>query len=417
MRLVTTTFFSGLTTVIKIATNFILGKLIALYSGTSGLAIIGQFSNFISIVSSVANGAITNGVIKYTSEYRDDEKLLKRVIQTSFRVSYYFAIFTSIVLMLFANKIAIILLNDRIYILPIRLLSLSLIFYSINILFVSILNGLQKIKLYTIVNAVGNLVSLVVSIFLILLYKLEGALYSMALIQVLLLSSTLFFLRKEDWINFDLFKRKIDLTFLKKLSQFSLMLIVSSLFVPISQMILRNYITYKLSIHEAGIWQGMVRISDGYLMLITTSLGTYYLPKLSSLNSKEEIRNEIIKGYKFILPLFLILGTLMFAFKNLIITTLYSSDFLEMRNLFLLQLIGDLFKISSWLLAFQMTAKAMTKMFIITEVIFSISYICLGVFFIDYIGFNGITYAYSINYLLYLIFMIYIFRSVLFEKK
>jgi PST family polysaccharide transporter len=44
-----------------------------------------------------------------------------------------------------------------------------------------------------------------------------------------------------------------------------------------------------------------------------------------------------------------------------------------MKPLFTYQLLGDFFKIGSWLLAYLMIAKALAKTFIITEILFAIS--------------------------------------------
>src|SRR5690606_17800592 len=110
-----------------------------------------------------------------------------------------------------------------------------------------------------------------------------------------------------------------------------------------------------------GYWQGMMRISDGYLMLITTALSTYYLPKLSSLTTNKDLRNEIINGYKLIIPLVFSGCILIYFLRFFIIKLLYTTDFIAMENLFLWQLIGDFFKLSAWVLAYLMLAKAMTK--------------------------------------------------------
>lgn len=46
-----------------------------------------------------------------------------------------------------------------------------------------------------------------------------------------------------------------------------------------------------------------------------------------------------------------------------------------MIELFKWQLIGDVIKIASWLLSYTLLAKAKTKYFVATEVIFSITFI------------------------------------------
>lgn len=83
-----------------------------------------------------------------------------------------------------------------------------------------------------------------------------------------------------------------------------------------------------------------------------------------------------------------------------------------MLELFKWQLIGDVIKIASWLLGYLMLAKAMTKVFVITEIIFGIIFALLSVIFLNSFGLVGVTYAFALNYTLYLIVMSFIFRGV-----
>jgi PST family polysaccharide transporter len=180
--------------------------------------------------------------------------------------------------------------------------------------------------------------------------------------------------------------------------------------VPVSHLIIRNYIGEAISWDAAGYWQAIWYISIMYLMVITTSLSVYYLPKLSEIQENSELKKEIFDGYKIIMPIVIILSFGIFIFRELIITIAFTDKFLPMLELFKWQLIGDVIKIASWLLSYLMLAKAMTKIFIITEIFFSISFVILSILFIDNYGLIGITYAYSLNYLIYLIIMIIIFR-------
>jgi PST family polysaccharide transporter len=82
-----------------------------------------------------------------------------------------------------------------------------------------------------------------------------------------------------------------------------------------------------------------------------------------------------------------------------------------MKPLFTFQLLGDFFKIGSWLLAFLMLAKAMTRVFIVTEVLFASSFVILSYFFMDHYGIVGATYSFCINYALYWILMAFIMRK------
>ncbi len=150
-------------------------------------------------------------------------------------------------------------------------------------------------------------------------------------------------------------------------------------------------------------------------MIVTTALSTYYLPRLSEITSKQELKKEILQGYKILLPIVIACGLVIYLLRDFIIYLLFSDSFSPMKPLFTWQIIGDVFKIASWLLAYVMLAKAMTKTFIISEVMFSISFILLSYLFISLMnsGTIGATYAYCLNYLLYFIVMIFTINSKL----
>lgn len=50
MTLIKTSILSGISQVIRIISGFIITKVIAVYGGPSGMAIIGQLQNFINII-------------------------------------------------------------------------------------------------------------------------------------------------------------------------------------------------------------------------------------------------------------------------------------------------------------------------------------------------------------------------------
>jgi PST family polysaccharide transporter len=192
------------------------------------------------------------------------------------------------------------------------------------------------------------------------------------------------------------------------------MTIVSSLTVPVAQILVRNIVIKYSSYAEAGYWQAVMRVSDAYLMIVTTSFSVYYLPKLSSLKTQSEIGNEIRSGYKLILPFVFASSLLIYLGRFFIIRILYSQQFGAMEAFFGPQLFGDFFKIASWILGYLMVAKSMTLAFVASELFFSTSYVLLSLFFVSRTGSIGAAYAFAVNYAVYFCFMIFVFRSLLF---
>ena len=417
MKLVRTTFFSAVITLIRIGSGFVAGKIVAVFTGPAGVALIGAFTNFITIILTFANGAINTGVVKYTAEFIDEENKIKRLFSTAFKISLFCSVLIGFLLIVFCCKFSELVLNTEIYKNSIRVLGFTILLYSLNSLFISILNGLGEIKTYTIVNTLGSIIGLIFTIILVYFYKVEGALYALVLSQSIVFFVTLFFIIKSPWFSISLFRQPFDAILARKLSHYSIMAIVTAITLPISQIYLRNMLTENLGIDSAGYWQGIMRISDGYLMIITTALSTYYLPKLSSLKNNIEIRGEILKGYMIVMPVVLSGCFVIYFLRHFIISLLFTDSFMQMESLFFWQLFGDFFKIAAWILAFLMLAKSMTKTYLISEILFTLIYVTSSYIFVKNFGLNGIVLAFAATYILYFFYMLAIFRKLIFSKK
>ena len=410
MTLIKTSVLTGISTVIKLVSAFVINKVIALYIGPAGLAIVGQLQSFTSIITTFSNGAISSGIVKYTAEYQDIEEK-KKIFSSSIVISLICSLIISIFLFGFSDYLSELILKDIQYSSVFIIFGATIFLFALNMVLISILNGQKEIKKYVLVNIAGSIFSLVFTSILIMQLNLMGALYAMVLNQSVMFFVTLAFVIKSSWFKLEYFKQGLDKESLSKLSKYSLMAIVSALTVPVSHLIIREYIGENLGWDSAGYWQGIWYISTMYLMLVTTTLGVYYLPRLSEIQDNKELRKEIFSGYKIIMPIVILASLIIFLLKEYVILIAFSKDFMPMMELFAWQLMGDVIKIASWLLAYLMLAKAMTKIFIYTEVLFSALFVGLSILFVDKFGLVGITYAYALNYFLYLVTMIFIFRK------
>jgi O-antigen/teichoic acid export membrane protein len=417
LKLIKTTAFSAIITFMRIASGFISNKVVAIYTGPAGVALVGAFTNFILIVFTFANGAINTGVVKYTAEYNGDEYRLKRLFSTAFKISVYCSAIVGVILLLFGNYLSSWVFTSSVFNTPVRVLGLTIILYSLNSLLISILNGKSQLKAYTLVNSAATTIGLIFTIILVYYFKIQGALYSLVLAQSVVFFISVALVIRSSWFSWDYFKQQFDKVMAVKLSHYSLMAIVAAFTVPLSQIVLRNMLIRVVGLDAAGYWQGMMRISDGYLMIVTTSLATYYLPVLASIKTKVGLRAEIYKVSKFVLPGVLIGGLVIYFLRFFIIHLLYTGKFLEMEKLFAWQLAGDFFKVAGWLLSYIMLAKAITKLYIITEVVFTASYIALGYWMVHTVGLQGITIAFAINNCIYFLIMVIIFKKLLFAKR
>jgi PST family polysaccharide transporter len=404
-----TTFWAGIATIIRLMTGFVSAKVLAVYIGPGGFAIVGQFQNFVQMVLTFSGNMIQAGVVKYVAEYRDNAEEKAKMLSTGLWLAVISSLVIGILLFSTQSYWAELFLKDRGWGWIVGLFGVTLILFVLNTFIISIINGHQDIKRYTAINVFGTLVGLGVTILLVTRYRLEGALLSSVMSQSVVFAFTLLFLRKCGWLKKSNFNLGIDKASLFKYMRYAAMAITSTLCIPTSQLVLRSYVIHHFSLADAGYWQAVTRISDAYLMLITTTLSVYYLPKLSSLIKRVDILKEMRKAYLTIFPLTVLFAAGIFIFKREIILILFSPAFLPMMSLFLFQLLGDVFKIGSWLFAFNMLAKAQTRLFMISEIVFSISFVCLSVLFSNWFGLMGVTMGFAVNYLLYWVVMGFVF--------
>ncbi len=413
MTLIKTSVLSAISTIIKVIAGFVSIKVVAVYVGPSGLALIGQMQNFISMMSSVASAGLNSGVVKYTAEHYEDEQIKQKIWSSALKISLVLIIPMAIGIIFLADFISMQLLNTAEYSSIFIVFAITVIFFVLNGLLTSILNGQKEIKKLTILNIVGSLFGLAVTILLVTQYELYGALIAGIVSQSIVFFITLAFVLKSSWFKLSMFLGSMDKEYRNKLLKYSLMTITYIITSSLSQIYIRHYLGANIGWDEAGYWQAIWRISETYLMLITTTLTIYYLPKLSSIQDKVELRKELLYGYKIIMPIVIVMALGIYIFRDFIISILFSEAFSPMAQLFFYQLIGDVIKIAAWLLGFIMVAKAMTRLSIFSEIFFACSFVGFVVLFVNIYGLIGVTIAFMVNYLIYMIFLYFSLRGYL----
>lgn len=416
MTLIKTSLLNAIAVVIKMLTLLGINKILAIYVGPAGYAALGQFQNAVQMITTFASGAINTGVTKYTAEYYDDEEKQRAVWRTAGTIALVGSLFTTLLIFIFNQQLAIWFLKDADYGSVFNWFAATLVFFTFNTLLLAILNGKKEIARYIIANIAGSIFSLIVTITMSIQLGLYGALISLAIYQSLSFFVTFILCYKSSWFKLSYFFGGIDKVAAINLTKYVAMALTSAACIPVSHILVRNHLGVTLGWEIAGYWEAMWRLSAAYLMLVTTTLSVYYLPRLSEIKKPAEIKKEIIQGYKIILPVAAFSGLMIYLLRDFIVSVLFTQDFLPMRELFAWQMIGDTLKIGSWILAYLMLGKAMVKVFIITQISFSILFVTLTFFLTNLIGFEGAVVAHAISYFIYWIIIFFIIKHVVFVK-
>ncbi len=413
--LVKVSFLNGISTVIRMMAGLVSTKVVASVVGPVGIALLGQLNNFTTIMLSLANGGITTGITKYVSEHAVETDKTGRYIGTAFRITFISSLFTGLAIIVGAGYFSRLILKDTSYQAVFYILGFTIIFYALNALLLAILNGFKEYKLFVKINIISSVTSLLFSVGMALAFGLMGALISAVTFQSVVFLVTLGLVSKTPWFSWSMFLGQINRKALNSLVQYSLMALASAIIVPLSQLLVRGTIAEHISVTDAGIWEGLNRISGMYLTVVVTSFSVYYLPRLAELKTNREIRKEVLSVYQLMVPFLLIVSLGIYVLRDLIISILFTAEFSNMRSLFVFQLTGDILKMSGWVLGYLMVAKAMAKTYILMEILNYSLFVILSYLLVGPYGVAGTTMAYAAGHFVYLIGMIVIFRKILFN--
>jgi O-antigen/teichoic acid export membrane protein len=405
LNLIKTSFFSSISTAVTFISGFIVTKVVAVKIGPAGVAYVGQFQNSIAVLALFSTFAITVGVVKYISGNKDDRVKQQQVITTAISIILLGSFGVSLIVISGSVLFSKAIFHSTDFWVVYLMYGLFVAINGLNSLFSAVLNGFKEIRNLTIVNIVSSLAGILFTVFFAYTLGVKGVLIAFNFTALVVFFINIYFIRKLSWISWKPNFRKWDKKMVRLLFAFTVMGLTSGFAAPAMQFFVRNRIITDFSIVDAGCWQAITRISDYYLTFIITVLSVYYLPRLSEIKDNAEMRKEIIQGYKIILPAVGILALLIWLCKVWVVQILFTTDFLPMLPLFKYQLLGDFFKIGSWLVAYIMVSKALTKTFIFTEILFSLSFVLFSYFFMNRYGVIGATYAFCFNYGIYWVTM------------
>ncbi len=403
------------TIITKILAGIFTSKAIAIFIGVEGMALIGNLRNFISAIQSFAILGFYNGLVKYIAEFKNDAIKLSKTLSTAYYIG-----FVATILLSFLSYYNAQLINDFLfssnynYAYVIEIMALALPFYSLNMFSFSIMNGFSKYKILLIINIIGQILGLLITLLLIYQNNIDGALIAAVVAPSLILLITFVgFVNQRSLVSYVKISN-VSIDILKKFSPYALMALVSAIALPLVSIIIRNYIIDSVGIKEAGYWEAMNRISDYYLMFVTSLMTLYVLPRFNEIDNKTEFRNEVLSLYKTIIPIFGIGLFAIYLLRPFIITLIFSKEFQPVEDLFLWQLLGDFVKVLSVVIAYQFIAKKMFAHFIIIEVFLVVIMYFSSVYLIDIFGVKGAVIGHFVSYVMHYGIILLIFGSSLF---
>jgi len=413
MKVLNGAILTGCAHLSRIVMGFILLKIIAYYLGAEGMGALGHFMSVSTMVYMVAGGGIINAVIKYSSEYSKRPRLLLRFVSAS---ATYSAAFSAIIMffgVLFSKYIAFLVFKDSgLYWVIIVLAVVQMAFAFVNLV-VGVSNGLMQTHIYSKIQVLGSVLALPVMWVLTAKVGAIGAALSIVVMYASSFVPALYYYFKSSF-RFRVAFVKLKKAELASLSSFTLMLLTTAVTFPVVEIIIRQILIDSAGFSAAGVWQGAIKLSSAYLGFFSVFLAYYFMPMISRMVTGREIGIVTLKFMAMMMIAFSVGAGTLYSGRDFFIPLILSSSFKPLNDVIVYQLIGDFFKMSSYVMGFVAVAKAATKVYIAAELIQNVLFLsCAVVMLKIYPGEKGVIIGYMISYIMYFIFAVVAFCTYL----
>ena len=401
----------------RLLISLVVQNLLAQYTGQAGIAKVGQLRNISSMLMSLTSLGTFNGVVKYVSEYKSDQKNLLKLFSTLYVFSFTVSVVLFFILFFgasyFSNKL---FLSDT-YVVVFKVMAVAVPFISMNRIFSGVINGISDYKKHTKIEFISHFLAAVLLLVSLYFYSLKGVLIAIALTPIIQFTVLIIIFGKllKDYVDFKSITFKIP--FLKQLLGFTAMSFVATVLSNYVEIDLRTLILDKISEAEAGTWTAMNSISKIYMQFLIAIFSLYILPKYTTINTSFEFRTELKKIYKSLVPLVFVGMILVYLLRNILIELIFTEAFLGMAILFKWQLAGDFVRFIANVLSYQFLAKKQIKYFVSTQLLGLVMYYVFGRYYLGSFGTEGVVIALFVSNLIYLGAVFFVLRNTLLGRN
>ena len=405
--------FSLVSITIKFLVGFVLTKLFAILLGPSGIAVLGNMKSVMQILMSSASFGMQRGIIRFTSEFREQRHAFQKLLGTLHIIYGSIALVIAVVLFFLSDYLANVILQDDKYAWLFQILAIIVPFQGFHVLYFSILQGLDNYKKVVWVELVMifcNLIFVGVSTFK---FGLTGALFSVACMPVFYFFISVVFL-KSDIPNF---KIAWSSSTAKNLFLYALMTLFSGIAFPLLFILIRNHISSVLGIDEVGYWEAVNQFSFFYFILLNSVMLMYVLPKITAQTDNVFYRSQVVEYVKKIMPLFAVFLIVLFLLRKYAILVLLSPEFTSIETLFGWQLLGDFFRAMTLIFSIYFHARRLAVPYITIDALLIVLLFTLTTVFVDSYGLIGAVKAHFISYFIYFIVTVFWLRKTLFNTN
>lgn len=329
--LVKTTSAIGITEIALIFVAIVKNKYLAISIGPEGLGIFSLLSSFFGLSMVFSGSCLATGATKYIAEYKKEDDIIsiQKIYSFSIGFTTILAVIISILLIINKEQLIKIFLAEEVLSIYFTLFAVAFIGKCLRPVFISMLQGLQEVKVVVVYRILISIFEIVTVIVFVYLFDLTGLFISILLVSIF--SVIILWKQLNKFIKYIFELPKFKDKIYHGLLTFGLVNFFLT-FVNIGgQYLLRIIILKNIDMKSVGLLHAGIAIMN-YLGISGRGLNFYALPKMSEkMNNDDRIYN-INEILRFAMLIGLPISLFALLFGKEIILLLFSFDFVQLTS-------------------------------------------------------------------------------------
>lgn len=367
MSLARASLFTATSIACKVTAGVVLIKLLAVRFGPEGMGRAANYMTLLTVLGVLSGAGIFHGVTRYVATYQHDADRRRALLGAASGMALGASALIGATLLVLAAPLGRFIFAGDGHPGVLRVVAIVQIGIAATNLLLAILRGYRDVKGHACCVIAGAVLGLIAYIVCAELFGYEGALVGLALAPAAALLPAALRLSSAWAVPPSALLPSYDRARVLELSTFALMSAVTATTLPLAYMLLRNQLAARHGLRDVGLWQGVGKISDAYLQLVTAGFSVYLLPTLSRLRDKAELAREISRALRFVMPAVSAVSLTVYLLRHVAIRLLFSADFAGMSPLFAWQLGGDVFKAGAYVFGYLIIARGALRLYVIAE--------------------------------------------------
>lgn len=360
----------GLTMLVSLVRNKISSELL----GPSGLALVNLFNNAVKLTNQASNFGISFSAVKSVAELSDEdcEEKRKETVCIVRTLSVVTGLLGMLLMMILCNVISQFTFETGDMSWAFLALSPIVAMMSVQTGEIAILKGMKRLKNVALISVFGAILVLGICAPIYFFWRIHGIVAALLISNLSLLAVTLYYSHRVMPWRLKLFSSS-SYTDGAPMLKLGIGYLIAGIFGQGAEYVIRTLILHYGDLADVGLYGSGYTLAVTYAGMIFVAIEADFFPRLSAANNHLARRNAII-NQQIAACVLLIAPTLIFFVlaMPIIVPILYSTKFAEAVPMAICATGYMFFKSLTLPVAYLPLAKADSKMYMFTELIYDV---------------------------------------------